>query len=148
MNAKQHREYQKDHFTISDDPARLNIDLIYDFLTNSYWSPGIPLQTVKTAIQHSVCFGVYDGAEQIGFARIITDYATLAHLKDVFILDNYRGLGLGKWLVECMLAHPDLQNIRRWTLNTADAHGLYARFGFKPVETSGRLMERIVSNDS
>jgi GNAT superfamily N-acetyltransferase len=125
-----HEEYRRGNFTISTDKSRLQVDMIHQFLTRSYWAKGIPLSIVRKSVQHSLCFGVYDGERQIGFARVITDRATLAYLADVFILDPYRGKGLSKWLMECIMAHPDLQGLRTWMLFTRDAHGLYRRFGF------------------
>lgn len=137
---------------ISTDPALLDLDVIHGFLSTCYWSPGIPRATVERAISHSLCFGLYDTSRhradaaarpaQIGFARVITDLATYAYLCDVFILDASRGNGLGTWLIESVLTHPDLQGLRRFTLLTRDAHGLYERFGFKPMPDPTRYMER------
>ena len=135
-------QWQRDNFTVSDDKTRLDIDMVFNFLTNAYWSPGIPRETVERGIANSLCSGVYDGQKQVGFARCITDYATLVFLKDVFILQEMRGYGLGKWLVECIINHPEIRNVRKWMLNTADAHGLYARHGFKVAQPGDRLMER------
>ncbi|HEX6386774.1 MAG TPA: GNAT family N-acetyltransferase [Anaerolineae bacterium] len=128
------QEYRRTGFVVSTDPNRLDVDVIHNFLANeAYWSPGIAREVVARAMEHSLCFGVYDGdGRQVGFARVITDFTTFAYLADVFMLRPYRGQGLGKWLVECMLAHPELQGLRKWTLNTQDAHGLYRRFGFQP----------------
>ena len=134
-------EYHRDNFTLSTDPARLDVDAIHAFLTTAYWSPGIPREIVARAIQHSLCFGVYDGARQIGFARVITDRATYAYLADVFIIEEYRGRGLSKWLIAGILAHPDLQDLRRWGLATRDAHGLYRQFGFTELAAPERWME-------
>jgi GNAT superfamily N-acetyltransferase len=122
---------------VRTDPARLDQAVIYDFLANeSYWSPGITPEKVARLVRHSLCFGVYapaeNGLRQVGFARTITDFTTFAYLADVFVLRPYRGQGLGKWLIQCMLAHPELQGLRKWTLNTKDAYGLYRPFGFKP----------------
>jgi GNAT superfamily N-acetyltransferase len=136
-------EYTQDGFTISTDPARLDVAAIHDFVsTRSYWAQRRPLEVVQTAIAHSLCYGVYDGARQAGFARVVTDYATFAWLCDVFILEDYRGRGLGKWLVTCIVAHPELQHLRRWMLATRDAHTLYARVGFQPLSAPERWMER------
>ncbi len=120
-------------YEISTDPARLDVDYVHAFLTGSYWSPGIPRETVERAIAGSLNFGLYapDGAPA-GFARVVSDNATFAYLADVFVDPDHRGRGLGVWLVETVLAHPDLQGLRRWALATADAHELYARFGFAP----------------
>jgi GNAT superfamily N-acetyltransferase len=136
-------EAKHDGYTISTDPDRLDISTIHRFLsTEAYWCPGIPLVVVEKAIAHSLCFGLYDDRSnrQVGFARIITDYATYAYLCDVFILSEYRGHGLGKWLVGCIRGHPHLQGLRRWSLATRDAHSLYAQFGFQPVTNPERLM--------
>ncbi len=124
------REWQRGAFSISTDPKRLNLDVIHDYLTRCYWAEGIPRETVQRSIGGSLCFGVYEGAAQVGFARVITDFATYAYLADVFILESHRGQGLSKWLMECILAHSELQGLRRWSLVTRDAHKLYARYGF------------------
>ena len=135
-------EYRKGAFTISTDPARLDIDAIHAFLSqSSYWAEGVPRDVVTRAVAHSLCFGVYDGDRQIGLARVVTDRATYAYLCDVYILEDYRGNGLGKWLIECVGAHPDLQGLRRFTLATRDAHSLYARFGWQPLKSPERHME-------
>ena len=131
-------------YEISSDPARLDLDVIHRFLSeDAYWSPGIPRATVERAIKNSFCFGVYlpDGS-QIGFARLVTDRATFAYLADVFVLPQHRGRGISKRLMEAILAHPELQGLRRWLLATRDVHGLYAQFGFKPLANPSRLMER------
>ena len=135
-------EKQKDGFTISTDKTKLDIDVIYRYLSGeSYWNMNIPLQVVKKSIEGSVCFGIYtSNNEQIGFARVITDGATFGYLADVFILKDFRGKGLSKWLMQCILEHPGLQNFRRWLLATKDAHGLYSQFGFKPLENPERVM--------
>jgi N-acetylglutamate synthase-like GNAT family acetyltransferase len=136
-------EYQREGFVVSTDPGRINLDIVHGYLARTYWSKGIPLETVKKGVQHSLCFGVYEeGGEQVGFARVISDYATYAYLADVFILEQYRGQGLSKWLMECLLAHPELQTVRTFFLATRDAHGLYQQFGFRPVEEPARYMVR------
>ena len=135
-------EYQRGEFLISTDRARLDLNVIYGFLTNCYWSKGIPQEVVARSIEHSLCSGIYDGGgAQAGFARVVSDYATVAYLGDVFVLESYRGLGLSKWLMECIMQHPALQNLRRWILLTRDAHGLYSQFGFTTVKTPERYME-------
>lgn len=134
-------EHHRDEFTISTDPARLDLNVIHQFLTNSYWAAGIPMELVKKSVQHSLNFGVYHGAEQIGFARLVTDYATFAYLADVFILEAYRGRGLSKWLMEVILSQEEVQGLRRWMLATRDAHGLYAQFGFVPIPNPERFMQ-------
>ena len=137
-------EHTRGEFLISTDPARLDLNAIHDFLTNqSYWVKGIPRGIVARSIENSLCFGIYDGAgAQVGFARVISDFATVAYIGDVFVLDAQRGRGLGKWLMECITQHPELQGLRRWILTTRDAHGLYSQFGFNPVKYPDRYMER------
>jgi GNAT superfamily N-acetyltransferase len=129
------------HVWSSGDPARVDVELVHDFLTNSYWAKGIPLATVRQSIENSIPFGVYHGQQLVGFARIISDCATFAYLADVFILPSHRGRGLSRWLMECIVGHPDLQGLRRWMLATQDAHGLYAQFGFTPLKAPERWME-------
>jgi GNAT superfamily N-acetyltransferase len=134
-------EWKRESFTISTDRERLDRKTIHDFLRNSYWARGIPRGVVDRSIENALCFGLYEGEKQVGFARVITDYATFAYLSDVFVLESHRGRGLSKWLMEVVLGHPDLQNLRRWTLATRDAHGLYEQFGFRPLSNPERLME-------
>ena len=126
-----HYNLNEKPFQISTDPARLDLDVIHHFLANeAYWSPGVARQKVERYMKHSLCFGLYTGQEQIGFARVISDFTTFAYLADVFVLRPFRGQGLGKWLVQTILAHPELQGLRKFTLNTQDAHDLYRQFGF------------------
>ena len=130
------KNFRRDHFLISTDTDKIDVKMVHSFLDNeAYWIQGITRQAVERLLKHALCFGVYDcsgeGEIQIGFARVITDYASFAYLSDVFILSKYRGQGLGKWLISCILAHPYLQDLRKWMLNTADAHTLYERFGFR-----------------
>jgi len=135
-------EHRRGESLISTDPARLNLDVIHGFLTNCYWAKGIPREVVARSIEHSLCFGVYDGSgAQVGFARVVSDFATVAYLGDVFVLESHRGRGLSKWMMECVVQHPALQNLRRWILLTRDAHGLYAQFGFTPLKSPERYME-------
>ena len=135
-------EHQRGEFVISADPARLDLDVIHTFLTNCYWAKGIPREVVERSIEHSLCFGIYHvSGGQIGFARVISDFATIAYLGDVFVLDSHRGRGLCKWMMECIMQHPDLQGLRRWILLTRDAHGLYSKFGFTPLKAADRYME-------
>lgn len=154
-------EYRRGGFLISTDPARLDLDVIYNFLTNCYWAKGIPRPLVARSIEHSLCFGIYDytvetshvsqkwrdtghpGActPQVGFARVISDFATVAYLGDVFVLESHRGRGLGKWMMECIMQHPAVQSLRRWILLTRDAHELYARVGFTALRAPERYME-------
>ena len=147
MGLQSHVVNRRENFEISTDPARLDRDVIYSFLSTCYWSPGIARERVNRGIENSLCFGIYDmsGASpaQVGFARVITDFASYAYLCDVFVLESHRGKGLSKWLMEVMLAHPDLQGLRRFCLGTRDAHGLYAQFGFVPTFNPARDMEKI-----
>ena len=137
-------EFRKDNFLISTDTALLQVDVIHDFLTHrSYWAQGRSLETTFLAIEHSLCFGLYDAGVQVGFARVITDYATFAWLSDVFVLESARGHGLGKWLVACITSHPGLQSLRRMILATRDAHELYRRYGgFETIPNPERWMIR------
>ena len=132
----------RDTFTVTCDPAKLDLAVIAEFLASTYWAKGIPAATVEKSLENSLCFAVLDGERQIGFARVISDRATIAYLGDVFILPEYRGKGLAKWLMECVVSHPDLQGLRRWFLGTRDAHGLYERFGFTPLKRPEVFMER------
>jgi GNAT superfamily N-acetyltransferase len=136
-----HLELTQGEYSISTDPWRLDIDAIHANLTRSYWATGISKALVSQALQHSLCFGLYAGAAQIGFGRVITDKATFAYLSDVYVLEEYRGRGLGKWLMSVIVAHPDLQGLRRFSLATRDAQGLYLRFGFRPLAHPERHME-------
>ncbi|MBA3783952.1 MAG: GNAT family N-acetyltransferase [Acidobacteria bacterium] len=140
-------EWQNGEFTISTDRNRLQINQIHKFLSEeSYWAKERTLERTETAIKNSLPFGVYRGENQIGFARVVTDYATFAYLGDVFILDEFRGKGLSKWLMQTVLSHPDLQGLRRWILATADAHGLYEQFGFSALKVPERWMEKSAPN--
>ncbi|MFL5698795.1 MAG: GNAT family N-acetyltransferase [Ktedonobacteraceae bacterium] len=135
-------EWRRGEYLISTDKSRLDLTLIHNFLTTSYWATGIPLEVVRRSIEHSLSFGLYKEEQQIGYARVITDYATFAYLGDVFILEPFRGQGLSKWLMEVVVTHPELQGFRRWILLTKDAHGLYKKVGFTEVKTPERYMER------
>lgn len=128
-------------FTISTDPARLDRGLIREFLAHSYWAPGIPREVVDRSIEGSLCFGLYEGGRQVGFARVITDHATYAYVADVFVLESHRGRGLALWLMQAIRAHPRLQGLRRWNLVTRDAHALYRKAGFRDAEFPERYME-------
>ncbi|HYO63532.1 MAG TPA: GNAT family N-acetyltransferase [Pyrinomonadaceae bacterium] len=137
------QEWQRGEYVISTDKSRLDFGAIHEFLaTHSYWAVGRPAEVVRRSVENSLAFGLYSGARQVGFARVITDYATFAWVADVFVLEEFRGRGLSKWLMETVLAHPGLQGLRRWVLATKDAHGLYARFGFEPLRRPERWMER------
>ena len=135
-------EWRRGQYLISTDKSRLDLTLIHNFLTTSYWAAGIPLEVVRRSIERSLSFGLYKEDQQIGYARVITDYATFAYLGDVFILEPFRGQGLSKWLMEVIVTHPELQGFRRWILLTKDAHGLYKKVGFTEVKTPERYMER------
>ena len=128
-------------YTISTDKSLLQVNIIHGFLRTAYWSESIPLEIVERAIRNSLCFGVYENGVQVGFARVVSDYATFAYLADVFILPEHRGQGLSKRLMEAIMAYPDLQGLRRWTLATRDAHDLYRKFGFEPPKNPQTLME-------
>jgi len=129
-------------YEISTDPDRLDVDLISRFLSaESYWSPGVPRDVVERSIDNSMCFGVYQGESQVGFARVVTDRATFALVADVFVLEPHRGKGISKWLMQAVLEHPELQGLRRLLLLTSDAHSLYAQFGFAEIANAWRFME-------
>jgi len=129
-------------FEISTDPSRIDIPFVYRFLTSSYWAKGIPETTVRRSIERSLCFGVYSRSRQVGFARIISDCATFAYLADVFVIEEFRGQGLAVWLMQCIVDHPELQGLRRWSLVTRDAHELYRKFDFRELSAPERWMER------
>jgi GNAT superfamily N-acetyltransferase len=129
-------------FSISTDKSKLDINAIHDFLsTEAYWSLNIPKETVQTAIGNSLCFGMYENKKQIGFARVISDFATIAYLGDVYVLEGYRGKGLSKWLMETIMRHPNVQGLRRWILLTGDAHGLYRQYGWTDIADASKWME-------
>jgi GNAT superfamily N-acetyltransferase len=134
-------------FTISTDPSKLDITLIHRFLSQeSYWAKNVPREVVERSIEHSLPFGVFDGERQIGFARVITDYAVYAYVADVFVVPEYRGRGAAKELMQAIRSHPELQGLRRWHLVTRDAGGLYRQFGFRELSTPERHMEIVVAN--
>ncbi len=136
------REWRRGDCAISDDPARLDTAAVHAFIAGrSYWAAGIPGGTLERAIANSLCFGLYRGERQIGFARVVTDRATFGYLCDVYVEESERGAGLGEWLVACVLEHPDLQGLRRLSLMTRDAHELYRRFGFRPLPDPARYLE-------
>ncbi len=137
-------EWKKNRYRISTNKQDLQTDVIHGFLKTAYWSPGIAKETVQKAMDNSLCFGLYSRERQIGFARVVTDRTKFAYLADVFVLPEYRGAGLGKWLIECILQHPDLKNINRIMLATKDAHELYRPFGFTELSGPERLMEKLV----
>ena len=138
----QHLEVRKDQYTISTDPARLDLDAICDFLARSYWAKTRPRARTEQAIAHSLVFGLYEGNRQVGVARVISDFTIMAYLCDVFIHEDHRAQGLGKWLIQTILDHPDLRDVRRWLLATSDAHGLYRQFGWETLREPDNWMER------
>lgn len=135
-------EWRRGEYVITTDPSRLDLQRIHEVLTESYWAKRIPFDTVKRSVENSLSFGVFHGAEQVGFARVVTDRATFAYLADVFVIESHRGRGLASWLMEVIVAHADLQGLRRWVLLTRDAHGLYEKFGFEPLKQPDRYMDR------
>jgi N-acetylglutamate synthase-like GNAT family acetyltransferase len=140
------REWRRGDYTVTCDPARADLSVIAAFLGESYWAKGIPAVLVRRSVEHSLNFILLGAQAQIGFARVITDFATIGYLGDVFVLPEHRGNGLGKWLVECVMQHPDLQGFRRWILATLDAHELYEQFGFTPLSRPEVFMEKFDPN--
>ena len=136
------REWRRGEYVVSTDKSRLDLDVVHGYLRRSYWAQGVPLDVVRRSVENSLAFGVYWGMELVGFARVITDRATFAYLADVFVLEEHRGLNLGKWLVETVLSHPELQGLRRWMLATRDAHGLYGRHSFTGLAEPEIFMEK------
>jgi GNAT superfamily N-acetyltransferase len=134
------------NIVVSTDCSRLDVDVIHGFLTTSYWARGVPREIVARSIEHSLCFGAFDEGRQVGFARVVSDRATFAYICDVFALESHRGHGVGKSLMAAIMSHPELQGLRRWTLFTRDAHGLYRQFGFGAAGHPERLME-VVARD-
>lgn len=142
MNKPNHNEWARDQYRISTDNNLLDIDLIHLYLSQeSYWAKDISREIVEKSIMGSLCFGVFHHEDQIGFGRVITDYATIAYLGDIFIIEQYRKQGLSKWLMECIQSHPSLQGMRRWMLATRDTHSLYEKYGFTPLKSPGNFME-------
>lgn len=136
-------EELKKEYSISTDPAKLNVETIYNYISyESYWGKDRPFEVVKRSIENSLPFGIYHKDEMVGFARVVTDYATFAWIADVFILSGHRGKGLSKWVMKTILSHPQLQGFRRWILATKDAHELYRKFGFRELSKPERWMER------
>lgn len=136
-------EHRRDSYLISTDRARLDLGAIQEYLSCSYWAQGRSLATIEASIEHSLCFGLYAGEQQVGFARVVTDYATFGWLCDVYVLESHRGRGLGKWLVRCVVAHPALRELKIFLLATSDAHELYRRYGsFEELPTAEKWMAR------
>jgi ribosomal protein S18 acetylase RimI-like enzyme len=136
-------EEHRGEYSVSTDASRMNLSVIHGYLTKAYWSEGVPRHTIERAMRNSLCFGVFKGDRQIGFARVVTDYATYAYICDVFVLEAHRGRGLATWLLECISSHPDLQGLRRWGLTTRDAHPLYEKAGFERTRIPERYMDRV-----
>lgn len=138
-------EFSKEPFLISTDKSKLDIGLIHNYLSSqSYWAENIPRAVIERSIQNSVVYGIYEGDHQIGFARVVTDFATYGYLADVFVLEEYRGQGLSKWLMDCIFNQtPEFQGFRKWSLATADAHGLYEQYGFTALARPERMMEKV-----
>ena len=134
--------WRRDECLISTERSLLDLGIVYGYLKTSYWAAGVPEDVVRRSVENSLCFGVYSGEEQVGFARVVTDRATFAYLADVFVLEEHRGRGIGKWLVEAVLSHPELRGLRRWMLATRDAHELYRKYGFAELGRPGIFMER------
>ena len=134
-------EVRRGDFVVSDDRSRLDLSAIHAYLSRSYWAEGIPLETVRRSLEGSLCIGLYEGDRQIGLARVITDRTTFAYLCDVYVLEEYQGQGLGRWMMEYLMAHPELQGLRRFSLVTRSAQGLYAPLGFAPVAKPENHME-------
>jgi GNAT superfamily N-acetyltransferase len=137
-----HSEWKNNEFQVATDPAKLDVRAVHAYLVRSYWAEGISFERVERSLRHSLCFGLFDANQQIGLARVITDYATFAYLADVYVLENYRGRGLAKWLMQCVMAHPQLQNLRKFVLVTRDAHELYRPFGFDAPKKPQNYMEK------
>lgn len=133
--------WERPPFSVSTDPARLDLGVIHGFLRGSYWAKGISREVMARSIEHSLCFGAYRERAQVGFARIISDLTTFAYLSDLFVLEPWRGHGLSKFMMECIKSHPQLQGLRRWMLATADAHGLYEQYGFQVIARPEWMME-------
>jgi GNAT superfamily N-acetyltransferase len=136
------REWRRGAYLMTTDKARLDLAVIHGFLKTSYWAGGIPAETVRRSVENSLTFGLFAEGEQVGFARVVTDCATFAYLADVFVLETHRGRGLGKWMMEVVTSHPDLQGLRRWMLATRDAHDLYREHGFAELEEPQIFMEK------
>jgi GNAT superfamily N-acetyltransferase len=135
-------EWWREAYLVTTDKARLDLSLVHSFLKTSYWAGGIPAEVVRRSVENSLTFGLFRDDEQVGFARVVTDYATFAYLADVFVLEPHRGQGLGKWMMEVVFSHPELQGLRRWMLATRDAHGLYRKYEFAELEEPQIFMEK------
>ena len=136
------REWRRGAYLVTTDKARLELQMVHGFLKTSYWAAGMPAQAVRRSLENSLAFGLFKDDEQVGFVRVVTDYATFAYLADVFVLEPHRGQGLGTWMMEVVFSHPELQGLRRWMLATRDAHGLYRKYGFTELANPQIFMER------
>lgn len=135
-------DWIKNEYLVTTDKSKINVEIVHQFLSQSYWAENIPIKTVQKSIDNSMCYSVLHQNTFIGFARVISDFATFAYLADVFIIPEQRGRGVSRWLMEVIMNHPELQGLRRFTLATRDAHGLYARFGFTPFDRPDRWMQK------
>lgn len=136
-----YKEYKRDNYLISTDPSKIQLNVVHEFLANSYWAKNIPIDLVKKSLDNSLCFTLLKRDRQIGFARLVTDYSTFAYLADVFVLDEFRDIGLSKWIMEIIMNFPEVQGLRTWILKTWDAHGLYEKYGFSSSKFPERVME-------
>ena len=137
------REWRRGAYLVTTDKGRLDLALVHGFLKTSYWAAGMPAEVVRRSVDNSLTFGLFRDDEQVGFARVVTDYATFAYLADVFVLEPYRGQGLGKWMMEAVFSHPELQGLRRWMLATRDAHELYRKYGFaEPEDLAAQALDK------
>lgn len=142
METATHLEFHQGEFLVSTDPTRLDVDAIHAFLSRTYWAEGVAREVVERSLRHSLCFGLYHQGRQIGLARVITDHATFGYLADVYVLEEFRGRGLAKWLMRCILAHPELQSLRSLRLATRGAQALYRQFGFTALKHPEHHLER------
>jgi len=139
-------EHIRDNYVVSTDKSKLDLTVVHGYLSRSYWAEDIPPEILKKAVEYSLCFGIYNGNNQVGFARVISDYSTFAYLADVFVLEEERGKGLSKFLMECILKHEQLQGLRNFCLMTKDAHSLYSRYGFKNIPQPENFMANKIEN--
>jgi GNAT superfamily N-acetyltransferase len=141
--AEQAEQWQRNGFRLTNDLSEIDVDAVYAFLHESYWAKGIPLEVVQRSLEHSLNFGLLQGERLVGFARVVTDFATFAYVGDVFVLPEFRGQGLATWMMSCVVSHPELQSLRRWCLATRDAHHVYQRVGFETTKIPERWMEMV-----
>jgi GNAT superfamily N-acetyltransferase len=134
-------EEHRGEFTVSSDLSRMDMNVVHGYLSRAYWCEGLPRETLERAMRNSLCFGLFEGEQQVGFARVVSDRTTFAYVCDVFVLQSHQGRGLGTWLMQCVVRHPELQGLRRWHLTTRDAHSLYRKLGFTLLSKPERHME-------